>query len=62
MSQLDLLSGLDPVHGNSPAPSASDVVAAEALARSAAWSATVTVDHGDTHEKGELSLCVGEAA
>lgn len=62
MSQLDLLCGLDPAHGNWPAPTATDLVVAEAHARSAAWTATVTVDSGDTHEKGEPSLCVGEAA
>jgi hypothetical protein len=62
MSQLDLLCGLDPAHGNSLAPTATDAVAAEARARSASWTATVTVDSGDNHDKGEPSLCVGEGA
>jgi len=37
-------------------------VTAAAHARSAGWSADVTVDLGDTHDKGEDSLCVGETA
>ena len=26
------------------------------------WSRTASLDPGDSHDKGELSLCVGEAA
>jgi hypothetical protein len=29
--------------------------------RAAEWSSDRVVDPGDTHDKGELSLCVGEA-
>jgi hypothetical protein len=31
-------------------------------ARRQEWSADRAVDQGDTHHKGEASLCVGEAA
>ncbi len=31
-------------------------------ARQREWSSDRTVDQGDTHDKGEDSLCVGEAA
>jgi hypothetical protein len=30
--------------------------------RAAAWSSDRALDPGDTHDKGEQSLCVGEAA
>ncbi len=30
-------------------------------ARLSEWDADRAVDQGDTHDKGELSLCVGEA-
>ena len=32
------------------------------LARRQEWSSDREVDPGDTHDKGEASLCVGEAA
>ena len=32
------------------------------MAREQEWSSDREVDPGDTHDKGELSLCVGEAA
>ncbi len=32
------------------------------LARQHEWSSDHAVDQGDTHDKGEASLCVGEAA
>ncbi len=62
MSQPELFCSPDPVRGGSPAPRATDLVAAEARARSEAWTATATADPGDIHEKGEISLCVGEGA
>jgi hypothetical protein len=31
-------------------------------ARQREWSSDRVVDQGDTHDKGEASLCVGEAA
>jgi len=31
-------------------------------ARAEAWSSDRVLDPGDTHDKGEASLCVGEAA
>jgi len=31
-------------------------------ARQQEWSSDRVLDQGDTHEKGEVSLCVGEAA
>jgi hypothetical protein len=31
-------------------------------ARQQEWSSDRVVDQGDTHDKGEASLCVGEAA
>ncbi len=31
-------------------------------ARQEAWSSDRELDPGDTHDKGEASLCVGEAA
>ena len=31
-------------------------------ARQQAWSSDRVLDQGDTHDKGEASLCVGEAA
>ncbi len=31
-------------------------------ARQQEWSSDRVVDQGDTHDKGEVSLCVGEAA
>ncbi len=36
--------------------------AGAATARAAAWSSDRVLDPGDSHIKGELSLCVGEAA
>ncbi len=62
MSQPELFYSPDPICGSSPAPTATDLVAAEARARSEAWTATATADPGDTHDKGEPSLCVGEGA
>jgi hypothetical protein len=44
-----------------PAPTEIDRVAAQARARSAEWTAHAAVDAGDSHDKGEASLCVGEA-
>jgi hypothetical protein len=32
------------------------------LARASEWSADRVLDQGDSHDKGEASLCVGEAA
>jgi hypothetical protein len=32
------------------------------MAREQQWSSDREVDPGDTHDKGEASLCVGEAA
>jgi hypothetical protein len=32
------------------------------MAREQEWSSDREVDPGDTHDKGEASLCVGEAA
>jgi hypothetical protein len=32
------------------------------MAREQQWSSDREVDPGDTHDKGETSLCVGEAA
>ncbi len=32
------------------------------MARATEWSSDRVLDPGDTHDKGELSLCVGEAA
>jgi hypothetical protein len=48
-------------HG-APAPTEADLVVAEARARSEEWTAHAAVDAGDSHDKGEASLCVGEAA
>jgi len=50
-----------PAERVAPSPTASDHVVAAASARSAEWSAAAAVDVGDSHEKGEASLCVGEA-
>jgi hypothetical protein len=62
MSQPELLCSLDPVCASLPASTATDLVAAEARARSESWTATATADPGDIHDKGEPSLCVGEGA
>ncbi|MGD0313155.1 MAG: hypothetical protein ABSC90_11895 [Acidimicrobiales bacterium] len=32
------------------------------LARASQWSSDRVLDEGDSHDKGEVSLCVGEAA
>ena len=53
--------GSTPADRLAPAPTAADHVAAAASARSAEWSADAAVDFGDCHDKGEASLCVGEA-
>ena len=42
--------------------SANDRVVAAAHAQSEDWSADAVIALGDSHEKGEDSLCVGEAA
>jgi hypothetical protein len=47
--------------GVAPALSAAEHVMAAASARSDEWSADAAVDPGDSHDKGEASLCVGEA-
>jgi hypothetical protein len=39
-----------------------DRVAQATLDRVTEWSPDRTVDPGDSHDKGEASLCVGEAA
>lgn len=70
MSQPDLLDSPDAGHvagwGSPPdradAPTATELVAAAVRARHEDWSAAVTADPGDAHDKGEDSLCVGEAA
>jgi hypothetical protein len=60
----DLESIHDPAGGCPPA--GSDIVARLAWARRAtaaraeAWAADRVIDPGDVHDKGELSLCVGE--
>ena len=41
---------------------AADPVVRATVARADQWSSDRTIDPGDTHDKGELSLCVGEAA
>jgi hypothetical protein len=43
-------------------PSTLERVAQATQARVDEWSSDVVVDLGDSHEKGEPSLCVGEAA
>lgn len=53
--------GSAPMDGVASTPTAADDVAAAASARSAEWSADAAVDFGDSHDKGEASLCVGEA-
>ena len=39
-----------------------DRVAQATMERVTEWSSDRTVDPGDSHDKGEASLCVGEAA
>jgi hypothetical protein len=39
-----------------------DRVAQATMERVTEWSPDRTVDPGDSHDKGEASLCVGEAA
>jgi hypothetical protein len=48
--------------GDAAGPTDSERVAAAALARTTGWSAEATIALGDGHDKGEDSLCVGEAA
>lgn len=72
MTQPDLLGNVDPGFGvggtvggpdaGAPTATGTEEVVAAARARSAAWSASVAIDLGDSHDKGEDSLCVGEAA
>jgi hypothetical protein len=47
----------DPVQRNTPA-----WAQRAATDRAAEWSSDRVIDPGDTHDKGEQSLCVGEAA
>ena len=54
--------GSVPADEVAPLLTPADHVAAAATARSAEWSAAHAVDFGDSHDKGEASLCVGEAA
>ncbi len=51
-----------PEGGPDARPAPRDAVTAAARARTAGWSADAAVDLGDQHDKGEASLCVGEAA
>ena len=55
MTQCDHRDGLDDRAG-------SDWARRAASERAAQWSSDQVVDPGDSHDKGERSLCVGEAA
>jgi hypothetical protein len=51
-----------PSHPRPPERSEREAAVRATLARASEWSSDRALDQGDSHDKGELSLCVGEAA
>ena len=48
-------------HPRPPGSSEREWAVRATLARASGWSSDRALDQGDSHDKGELSLCVGEA-